>query len=77
MMSVDAVQAADLHAWLGRCHDQGLAGWSMGERQTNAFVMALSASAPDGEPIHHVVTGSAMAQPVRTRAREQCSMSNS
>ena len=44
-------------------HDQGLAGWSMGERQTtdlvvNALVMALARRAPDGELIHHADRGS-------------------
>jgi putative transposase len=43
-------------------HDQGLAGWSMGERQTtdlvvNALVMALARRAPDGELIHHADRG--------------------
>lgn len=44
-------------------HDQGLAGWSMGERQTtdlvvNALVMALARRDPDGELIHHADRGS-------------------
>jgi transposase InsO family protein len=44
-------------------HDQGLAGWSMGERQVtdlvvNALVMALSRRMPDGELIHHADHGS-------------------
>jgi putative transposase len=44
-------------------HDQGLAGWSMGERQVtdlvvNALVMALSRRSPDGELIHHADRGS-------------------
>jgi transposase InsO family protein len=44
-------------------HDQGLAGWSMGERQTtdlvvNALVMALARRAPDGDLIHHADRGS-------------------
>jgi putative transposase len=43
-------------------HDQGLAGWSMGERQTtdlvvNALVMALARRDPDGELIHHADRG--------------------
>jgi transposase InsO family protein len=43
-------------------HDQGLAGWSMGERQTtdlvvNALVMALGRRMPDGELIHHADHG--------------------
>lgn len=43
-------------------HDQGLAGWSMGERQTtdlvvNALVMALARRAPDGDLIHHADRG--------------------
>jgi transposase InsO family protein len=43
--------------------DQGLAGWSMGERQTtdltvNALVMALARRLPDGELIHHADRGS-------------------
>ena len=38
-------------------HDRGIAGWSMGERQTtdlvvNALVMALARRDPDAEPIH-------------------------
>jgi transposase InsO family protein len=44
-------------------HDQGLAGWSMGERQVtdlvvNALVMALGRRMPDGELIHHADHGS-------------------
>ena len=44
-------------------HDLGLAGWSMGERQTtdlvvNALVMALARRVPDGELIHHADHGS-------------------
>jgi len=44
-------------------HDQGLAGWSMGERQTtdlvvNALVMALGRRMPDGDLIHHADHGS-------------------
>jgi putative transposase len=44
-------------------HDQGLPGWSMGERQTtdlvvNALVMALARRAPHGELIHHADHGS-------------------
>ena len=44
-------------------HDQGLAGWSMGERQTtdlvvNALVMALARRVPDGDLIHHADKGS-------------------
>ena len=44
-------------------HDQGLAGWSMGERQTtdlvvNALVMALARRAPDADLIHHADRGS-------------------
>lgn len=43
-------------------HDQGLAGWSMGERQTtdlvvNALVMALARRDPSGELIHHADRG--------------------
>ena len=43
-------------------HDRGLAGWSMGERQTtdlvvNALVMALGRRSPDGELIHHADHG--------------------
>jgi putative transposase len=42
--------------------DQGLAGWSMGERQTtdlvvNALVMALARRAPEGELLHHADHG--------------------
>jgi putative transposase len=44
-------------------HDQGLAGWSMGERQTtdlvvNALVMALARRVPDGDLLHHADHGS-------------------
>jgi transposase InsO family protein len=44
-------------------HDQGLAGWSMGERQVtdlvvNALVMALARRAPAGELVHHADRGS-------------------
>jgi putative transposase len=43
--------------------DQGLAGWSMGERQTTdlvvgALVMALARRIPDGELLHHADHGS-------------------
>jgi len=43
--------------------DQGLAGWSMAERQTtdlvvNALVMALARRAPEGELLHHADHGS-------------------
>ena len=43
-------------------HDQGLAGWSMGERQTTdlvvgALVMALGRRMPTGELIHHADHG--------------------
>jgi putative transposase len=43
--------------------DQGLAGWSMGERQTtdlvvNALVMALARRAPAGDLLHHADHGS-------------------
>ena len=43
-------------------HDRGLAGWSMGERQTtdlvvNALVKALGRRSPDGELIHHADHG--------------------
>ena len=43
-------------------HDQGIAGWSMGERQTtdlvvNALVMALARRDPDAELIHHADKG--------------------
>jgi transposase InsO family protein len=43
--------------------DQGLAGWSMGERQTtdlvvNALVMALARRTPDGDLLHHADHGS-------------------
>ena len=44
-------------------HDQGIAGWSMGERQTTdlvvgALVMALARRHPDGELVHHADQGS-------------------
>jgi putative transposase len=44
-------------------HDRGMAGWSMGERQTtdlvvNALVMALARRDPDSELIHHADRGS-------------------
>ena len=44
-------------------HDRGIAGWSMGERQTtdlvvNALVMALARRDPDSELIHHADQGS-------------------
>ena len=44
-------------------HDRGIAGWSMGERQTtdlvvNALVMALARRDPDAELIHHADRGS-------------------
>lgn len=44
-------------------HDRGLAGWSMGERQTtdlvvNALVMALARRDPDTELVHHADHGS-------------------
>jgi putative transposase len=43
--------------------DQGMAGWSMGERQTtdlvvNALVMALARREPDGDLLHHADHGS-------------------
>jgi transposase InsO family protein len=43
--------------------DQGLAGWSMGERQTtdlvvNALVMALARRVPHGDLLHHADHGS-------------------
>jgi len=43
-------------------HDQSIAGWSMGVRQTtdlvvNALVMALGRRRPDGELIHHADRG--------------------
>ena len=43
-------------------HDRGIAGWSMGERQTtdlvvNALVMALARRDPDAELIHHADRG--------------------
>jgi len=43
-------------------HDRGLAGWSMGERQTtdlvvNALVMALGRRSPDGDLVHHADHG--------------------
>jgi transposase InsO family protein len=42
--------------------DRGLAGWSMGERQTtdlvvSALVMALARRAPDGDLVHHADRG--------------------
>jgi len=44
-------------------HDRGIAGWSMGERQTtdlvvNALVMALARRDPNSELIHHADKGS-------------------
>ena len=44
-------------------HDRGLAGWSMGERQTtdlvvNALVMALARRQPGTELVHHADRGS-------------------
>ena len=44
-------------------HDQGLAGWSMGKRQTTdlvvgALVMALARRDPDGDLVHHADRGS-------------------
>lgn len=44
-------------------HDQGLAGWSMGERQTtdlvvNALVMAVARRVPDHDLVHHADRGS-------------------
>jgi transposase InsO family protein len=44
-------------------HDRGIAGWSMGQRQTtdlvvNALVMALARRDPDSELIHHADKGS-------------------
>jgi putative transposase len=44
-------------------HDQGFAGWSMGDRRptdlvVNALVMALARRMPDGELIHHADRGS-------------------
>ena len=43
-------------------HDRGIAGWSMGERQTtdlvvNALVMALARRDPDDELLHHADKG--------------------
>ena len=43
-------------------HDRGLAGWSMGQRQTadlvvNALVMALTRRDPDNDVIHHADRG--------------------
>ena len=43
-------------------HDRGLAGWSMGNRQTsdivvNALVMAIARRQPDGYLIHHADRG--------------------
>ena len=54
-------------------HDRGVAGWSMGERQTNdlvvnALVMALTRRDPDDDVVHHV--GSRFAIYV-ARIREQ------
>jgi putative transposase len=44
-------------------HDQGLAGWSMGERQTTdlvvaALVMAVARRAPEHDLVHHANRGS-------------------
>jgi putative transposase len=44
-------------------HDQGFAGWSMGDRRptdlvVNALVMALARRTPDGDLIHHADRGS-------------------
>lgn len=44
-------------------HDRGVAGWSMGERQTtdlvvNALVMALTRRDPDDDVVHHADRGS-------------------
>jgi len=44
-------------------HERGLAGWSMGERQTtdlvvNALVMALARRHPDSDLVHHADRGS-------------------
>ena len=44
-------------------HDQGLAGWSMGERQTtdlvvNALVMAVARRSPTSDLVHHADRGS-------------------
>jgi putative transposase len=44
-------------------HDQGLAGWSMGERQTTdlvvaALVMALARRVPEHDLVHHADRGS-------------------
>jgi transposase InsO family protein len=44
-------------------HDQGLAGWSMGERQTtdlvvDALVMAVARRVPDHDLVHHADRGS-------------------
>lgn len=44
-------------------HDRGLAGWSMGERQTTdlvvgTLVMALARRSPDGDLVHHADRGS-------------------
>ena len=43
-------------------HDRGVAGWSMGERQTtdlvvNALVMALTRRDPDDDVVHHADRG--------------------
>lgn len=43
-------------------HDRGVAGWSMGERQTsdlvvNALVMALTRRDPDNDVVHHADRG--------------------
>ncbi len=43
-------------------HDRGIAGWSMGERQTtdlvvNALVMALARRDPDDDLVHHADKG--------------------
>jgi transposase InsO family protein len=43
-------------------HDRGIAGWSMGQRQTtdlvvNALVMALTRRDPDNELVHHADRG--------------------
>jgi putative transposase len=44
-------------------HDRGVAGWSMGQRQTsdlvvNALVMALTRRDPDDDVVHHADRGS-------------------
>jgi putative transposase len=64
--SSPAGTASSTWAGIKDLHDQGLAGWSMEERQTtdlvvNALVMALARRAPEGELIHHADRGS---QPV-------------